>query len=89
MRCVAVIEAQRPGLDSVLIWDRDNQLVAFAYLDGKVTMSRPLANQDTLDNAAAEAVQAFQISQAQLTQVTDWTAAPAQGQIVANPRKRW
>jgi hypothetical protein len=89
MRCLAVIEAQRPGLDSVLIWDRDQQLVAFAYQDGKVTMSRPLEHQDTLDNAVAEVLEAFQITQAQMTRVTDWTTAPVQGQLVTQPRVRW
>lgn len=88
MRCVAVIEATRPGLDSVLLWDRDGQLVAFAYLDGKVTMTRPL-NAHTLDAGISEVLESFQINQGQMTRITDWSSTGLQpGTVVAAPT-RW
>lgn len=87
MRCVAVIEAQRPGLDSVLIWDQNGQLIAIAYLDGKVTMTRPIVA-DTLDNAINDAVTAFQINQAQLTRVSDWTDKSVPAETITT-RTRW
>jgi len=88
MRCVAVIEAQRPGLDSVLIWESGGDLIAFAYLDGRVTMTRPLADTSTLDNAINEAVESFQIGSAQLTRVSDWSNTAVQAENVTT-RNRW
>lgn len=88
MRCMAVIEAQRPGLDSVLIWDRNGELVAFAYQDGKVTMTRPLTAQDTLENATTEALTAFQVTDGRMTPVADWAnAVPVRSS--AGQRARW
>jgi hypothetical protein len=89
MRCIAVIEAERPGLDSVLIWDRDGEMIAFAYLNGKVTMTRPLQAQDTLDNAINEAAQSFQINSGQLIRVTDWANSSTRVEPVAPTRTRW
>ena len=90
MRCIAVIEAERPGLDSAIIWDRDGQLVAFAYLDGRVTMTRPLEALD-LDRALNEAADAFQITSGQTQRVTDWSAnvQGAPERLARNPRTRW
>lgn len=88
MRCLAVIEANRPGLDCVLIWERDNDLIAFAYLDGRVMMTRPLADTSTLDNAINETVQAFQIGTAQLTRISDWSNQAVQAQTITT-RTRW
>jgi hypothetical protein len=88
MRCIAVIEAQRPGLDSVLLWDRDGQLVAYAYLEGKVTMTRPL-NAATLETGITEVLESFQINQGQATRITDWSSTGLQsGSVVAAPT-RW
>lgn len=85
MRCLTVIEAQRPGLDSVLIWETQDALIAFAYLDGRVMMTRPL-QAVTLDQAATEAMNAFQITEARTTRIGDWTTTTIQ----ATPaRARW
>jgi hypothetical protein len=90
MRCIAVIEAERPGLDSAIIWERDGTLVAFAYLNGHTTMTRPLNHAD-LDNAIAEVRDAFQIGSGQLQRITDWTnlATKPPEQLARNPRTRW
>lgn len=75
MKCAAVIEAARPGLDSIIIWARDDgQLVAYAYQDGKVQMTRPLAA-GTIDQAIPEVRDNFQINQAQLTRAHNWQDA--------------
>jgi hypothetical protein len=89
MRCIAIIEAQRPGLDSAIVWERDEgQLVAFAYLEGRVTASRPL-DADTLNVAIDEVRHNFQITDAQLTRVHDWQDRTAVSErLVATPR-RW
>lgn len=88
MRCIAVIEAQRPGLDSILIWDRDSQLVAFAYQDGQITMTRPL-NALNVEDATNETLEAFQVNQAQFSKVTDFTSTAVTAQPVGTIRKRW
>lgn len=88
MRCIAVIEAQRPGLDSILIWDRDSQLVAFAYQDGRVMMTRPLAA-TSIEDATNETLEAFQVNQAQFSKVTDFTSTAVTAQTVGAPRRRW
>jgi hypothetical protein len=90
MRCIAVIEAERPGLDSAIIWDRDGSLVAFAYLDGHTTMTRPLEAQD-VDGALDEVRVAFQIGAGQLQRITDWSnlATIPPEQLARNPRTRW
>lgn len=73
MRCIAVIEANRPGLDSVIVWQDQDRLVAYAYQDGKVSMTRPLDAQ-TIDAAVQEIRDNFQINDGQYTRLTDWTA---------------
>ena len=71
MKCAAVINAQRPGLDSIIIWARDEQLIAYAYQDGRVMMTRPLAA-TTIDQAIPEIRHNFQIDEAQLTRAHGW-----------------
>jgi hypothetical protein len=71
MQPVAIIEAERPGLDAVILWDDGNRLIAFAYLDGRVTMTRVIGAGD-LNGAIAETRENFQISDAQLTRIHDW-----------------
>jgi hypothetical protein len=88
MRCVAVIEAERPGLDSVILWDNGEQLVAFAYQDGKVSMTRPL-EAGNIDQAVSEVQAAFQINAGQLTRVTDWQTTAVQAQPIPTTRRRW
>lgn len=88
MRCIAVIEAQRPGLDTVLVWDRDGTLVAVAYLDGKITMTRPLAA-GSLEDGVNEVLESFQINQGQFTRVTDWTQSAVQAEAIGPTRTRW
>jgi hypothetical protein len=89
MRCIAIIEAQRPGLDSAIVWERDDgQLVAFAYLEGRVSASRSLESL-TLNAAIDEIRRNFQINDAQLTRVHDWHERTAETErLVATPR-RW
>lgn len=77
MRPIAIIEAERPGLDSVILWDAGERLVGFAYLDGKVTMTRPLEATEIVA-AAREACEHFQITESQLTRVADWQGKPSQ-----------
>lgn len=88
MRCIAVIEAQRPGLDSVLIWDRDGQLVAFAYQDGRVTMTRPL-QATSLEGGITEVQDNFQVTVGQVTKIADWTDTRPPGQVATTMRTRW
>lgn len=86
MKCVAIVEAQRPGLDSVILWEDNDRLVGFAYLDGKVTMTRPLAAND-LTQAINEVRTSFQINEAQLTRIYDWRNLNAER--IGLPNKRW
>jgi hypothetical protein len=89
MRVVAIIEAERPGLDSVILWERDGQLVAFAYLDGQVKMTRPTAATD-LDGAIAEVRENFQIAAGQLTRIHNWRDTVAVTERIDMPtRTRW
>jgi hypothetical protein len=88
MRCIAVIEAERPGVDSVILWDRDGQLVAFAYEDGRVSMTRPLQAQD-LSGALDEIREAFQITAGQVSRITDWTDKALRTDPMAPRRQRW
>lgn len=89
MRCIAVIEAQRPGLDSVIVWAQpDDRLVAFAYQDGKVTMTRPLAA-TTVDDAVTEIRNNFQITDGQYTRITDWTVTSSTIEPLTPTRTRW
>ena len=86
MRCVTVIEAQLPGLDTVILWDDTTRLIAYAYQDGRVTMTRAL-NADTLPRAIAETQEAFQIDQAQLIRVHNWNRD--QVETIATLPDRW
>lgn len=88
MRCIAVIEAQRPGLDSIIIWDREGTLVAVAYMDGRITMTRPLAA-PTLDEGVNEVLGAFQVNSGQFTRITDWTTNAVQVEPIQAPKVRW
>lgn len=87
MRCVAVIEAQRPGLDSVILWTDDERLVAVAYLEGQVKMTRPL-NADSIDAGVREALDGFQVVDAQVTTVSQW-APPIGVSGPSQPPVRW
>jgi hypothetical protein len=88
VRCVAIIQAARPGIDSVLIWENNDRLIAFAYLDGRVSMTRPL-EANTLDQAATETLTAFQIPDGQLTRLSEWSSTQIQGQAPVAVPKRW
>ena len=74
MRCAAVIEAERPGLDHVILWDDGDRLIAYAYEQGQITKTRPLTGAD-INAAVNETLAAFQINDAQLTRVHDRPAA--------------
>lgn len=88
MRCIAIIEAERPGLDSVIIWETGDRIIAYAYENGKVTMTRPLDGTN-MNAAINEVRERFQINDAQLTRVHNWAETPAtKERIVATPR-RW
>jgi len=89
MRCIAVVEAARPGLDSVIVWEDQGRLVAFAYLDGKVKMTRPL-DALTIDDAVNEIRENFQITAGQFSRLTDWTDdAAVHIEPMTSGRKRW
>lgn len=88
MRAVAVIEATRPGLDSVIVWEQDGRLIAFGYLDGKVAMTRPLAA-NTLDDGISEVQENFQITAGQLHRVTNWQDNTITAEPVPTSRVRW
>ena len=88
MRCVAVIEAQRPGLDTVILWDDSTRLLAYAYEGGRVTMTRVL-DASTLNNAIRETQEAFQINQAQLTRIHNWESQTAQTEKIGTLPDRW
>jgi hypothetical protein len=87
MRCVAAIQATRPGIDSILLWDDNDRLIAIAYQDGKVMMTRPL-QADTLEDAATETLQAFQIPNGNLTRIADYTATTTVTPVT-QPSRRW
>jgi hypothetical protein len=70
MKLIAVIEAQRPGVDHVILWDDSDRLIAYAYEHGHVTKTRPLSTLD-VTGAVRETLDAFQINDAQLTRVHD------------------
>lgn len=59
MKPVTIIEAERPGIDSAIIWDNDGQLVAFAYEHGRVMQTRPLVSDDPL----REVTEAFRLDE--------------------------
>jgi len=88
MHCVAVIEANRPGLDTVIIWDDNGRLIAFAYEEGIVRMTRPLAAM-TLDDGVNEVRDNFQIIEGQLTRIRDWHDTVARTDPVAPIPQRW
>jgi hypothetical protein len=71
MRCVAIIEANAPSLDSIILWADANRVIAVAYLDGRVSMTRPLAT-GSLDDALKEARESFRVEMGQLARITDW-----------------
>lgn len=87
MRCVAVIEADQPALDTVILWTDNDRLVAFAYLNGQVKMTRPLAAA-TLDDAVTETVAAFQVTSAQITRIANWDNIAARPEPAATA-SRW
>lgn len=67
MRCLAIIEAVRPGLDCVIIWRVGERMVAVAYEKSKVTMTRPVEGK--LEDGINEMRIAFQINSEQLDRV--------------------
>ena len=87
MRCVAVIEADQPTLDTVILWNDNERLIAFAYLNGHVKMTRPLTA-PSLDDAVAEATNAFQIAAAQITRIANWDTIAARPANTATS-SRW
>ena len=68
MKVTAIIEAQRPGVDHVILWDDNDRLVAYAYENGHVTKTRPLSSPD-ITTAVRETLDAFQINDVQLTRI--------------------
>ncbi len=88
MRCIAVIDASRPGLDTVIIWDDGSQLLAFAYEQGQVKMTRPLAA-PTLDMAVTEATVSFQVTDGHVTRINEWAATLPTTELAAALPKRW
>ena len=86
MKIIAIIEAERPGIDHVILWDDDDRLVAYAYEQGHVMKTRPLSEADTT-RAVQETLAAFQINDAQLTRVHERPAAITR-HIAALP-SRW
>ena len=87
MKVIAIIEAERPGLDHVILWnDNDDRLIAYAYEHGHVTKTRPLVEADTT-RAVAETLNAFQINDAQLTRVHE--RPDALTQHIAPLPSRW
>ena len=88
MRCVAILNTERPGLDTVIVWqDNTGRLIAFAYLDGQVKMTRPLTAA-TFDEGVAEVQIGFQLGTGQVTRITDWAniAAPTRTSPAASTR---
>lgn len=75
MRCIAVIgDIDNPGIDNVILWDREGETVAIAYRDGQVLMSRPLEG-DTFDARTQDMRTAFGIHDARITRITTWMPA--------------
>ena len=88
MKPVAIIEAERPGLDAVILWDDGRRLIAFAYLDGRVTMTRVIGAND-LNGAIAEVRENFQIADAQLTRIHNWAESHVATESVTVLPTRW
>jgi hypothetical protein len=72
MRATAIIEAERPGIDTIIIWGDTDRLIAFGYENGRVTMTRPLTSADP----NREALDAFQVASGELTTIIDPTSLP-------------
>jgi len=88
MKPIAIIEAQRPGLDSVILWDDGQQVIAYAYEHGHVTKTRPLTG-PSLDDAILEVRDNFQINDAQLTKIHQWPTQHTQPQRILQMPTRW
>lgn len=87
MRCVAVIQTDQLAHDTVILWDADGRLIAFAYLDGQVKMTRPLAAA-TLEEGITETQTGFQIQGGQITRIADWANLSATSSPSTAPA-RW
>lgn len=89
MNCIAVIQANRIDVDTVILWDDGSQLVAFAYLEGRVMRTRPLAAKGT-DDAINEVRDTFQLtSGGQVTRIRDWVDTVARTEPIADLPRRW
>ena len=89
MRCVAILDTERPGLDTVIVWqDNTGRLIAFAYLNGQVKMTRPLAAA-TFEEGVAEVQTGFQLGTGQVTRVADWANITAQTRTTPTASARW
>jgi hypothetical protein len=76
MKALAIVEADKPEVDSVILWDAGNRLVAFAYHNGRVEMSRSLDDVTSLDAGIAQALDAFGVDKGQVTKTGELPARP-------------
>ena len=88
MNCVAVIQANRIDVDTVILWDDGSQLVAFSYLEGRVTRTRPLAA-TSVDQAINEVRDNFQIAEGHVTRIQDWVDTAPRAEPVGDLPRRW
>ena len=88
MRAIAVIEATRPGIDAVIVWEHEGRLIAYGYEEGKVSMTRPLGA-NNLEDGITEVQQNFQITEGQLHRVTNWQDNTITAEPVPTSRTRW
>lgn len=65
MTPTAIIQTQAANLDTIIIWETPDHLVAFAYHNGRVTRTRPL----TTANPTQEALEAFGATEGQITTI--------------------
>ncbi len=82
MKPVAIIQTDVQLVDTIIIWEAADRLVAHAYLNGKTTMTTALNSA----NPTKEALQAFHVPEGQLTRLHNWSNQPAQRVTTAD---RW
>lgn len=75
MRPIAVlVDIDTPTVDSVILWQEDDQLVAYAYQNANVTR-RQVLTPGLFDDQIAEVRAVFDIRDARITWIQVWMPA--------------
>lgn len=62
MKPIAILQADQPAVDTIILWKDDDRQIAVAYLDGQVKMTRPV-------ETVQEALEAFGVPDGQLIDI--------------------